>query len=269
MCYENGTCVDDIIVYRIEDAKFRVVINASNREKDIAWMRSHLSEDVELTDETMETAMIAVQGPNAVRIVESLADAAISSLQRFNSTFCKVCDVECFVARTGYTGEDGFEIISPAADAPRIWRALLEMDVVPCGLAARDVLRVEAGLPLYGHELSDSINPIESGLGWVVSKTKSFIGSVPINEMRSNGPNRKLVGVRMKSKIVPRENYAVFQDGAQVGTVSSGVFSPVLDCGIAFAFVDATHAGLNKPCQVEIRGKFHDAEIVSKRFLSA
>jgi aminomethyltransferase len=267
LCYENGTCVDDIIVYRISSDVFRMVINASNREKDIAWMQSHNSYDVSLTDETFETAMIAVQGPKAVDVVNSLADRDISHTPRFTAVNADVAGAPAFAARTGYTGEDGFELIVPADHAVEVWDALVERGVAPCGLASRDVLRVEAGLPLYGHELSDQISPIEAGLGWVVSKTKEFIGSAQINAIRSDGPKRKLVGVQMESKIVPREGYRVLREGPQIGTVSSGVFSPMLDRGIAFAFVDSGEATLDQPCEVEIRDKAHPAMVVSKRFM--
>ncbi|MCW5947341.1 MAG: glycine cleavage system aminomethyltransferase GcvT [Fimbriimonadales bacterium] len=267
LCYKNGTCVDDIIVYRISDTVFRMVINASNREKDIAWIQSHNSHSVSLTDETFETAMIAVQGPKAVGIVNSLADSDISETPRFSAVEATIAGSPAFAARTGYTGEDGFELIVPADHATEVWGALLDSGVAPCGLASRDVLRVEAGLPLYGHELSDQINPIEAGLGWVVSKTKRFIGSEPINSMRAAGPPRKLVGIKMSSKIVPREGYRVMRKGREIGTVSSGVFSPMLDCGIAFAFVESSEATLDQPCEVEVREKAHPARVVSKRFM--
>lgn len=267
LCYENGTCVDDIIVYRISNSVFRMVINASNREKDIAWMQSHNRYDVSLTDETFETAMVAVQGPKAVDIVNSLAERDISDTPRFTAVNADIAGAPAFAARTGYTGEDGFELILPSDHAIEVWDALVECGVAPCGLASRDVLRVEAGLPLYGHELSDQINPIEAGLGWVVSKTKEFIGSTPINAARSDGPTRKLVGVQMDSKIVPREGYRVLRNGHQIGTVSSGVFSPMLDRGIAFAFVNAGESALDQPCEVEIRDKPHPAMVVSKRFM--
>lgn len=267
LCYEDGTCVDDIIVYRVSHTVFRMVINAANREKDLDWMRSHNDFGVDVTEETFETAMIAVQGPNAVPIVSTMAEEDISSVPKFHATQVRVAGAKSFVARTGYTGEDGFELILSASHAEEVWNALLEKGIVPCGLAARDVLRVEAGLPLYGHELSDKTSPIEAGLGWVVSKTKSFIGSEAINRMRAEGPPRKLVGIKMASKIVPREGYAVLREGRRVGTVSSGVYSPTLDCGIAFAFVGKDDADLGLPCEVEVRGKAEPATVVSKRFL--
>lgn len=267
LCYPHGGVVDDIIVYRIRQDEFFVVINAANREKDIQWMQEHNSVGVAIEDETLASAMIAVQGPKAVETVARLASEPVADVPRFNSTTCAIAGVSAFLGRTGYTGEDGFEIIVAASDAPRVWRTLLTEGVVPCGLAARDVLRVEAGLPLYGHELSDQINPIEAGLGWVCKKDRPFIGSEPIAKMRAEGPARKLMGIRMQSRIVPREGYEVQRDGQKIGVVSSGVFSPMLDCGIAFAFLRADAAEENQPCEVLIRDKAHPALVVSKRFL--
>ncbi len=268
LCYENGTCVDDIIVYRVSNDVFRIVINAANREKDLEWMKSHNTFSVDISDETEKTAMIAVQGPNACDIVQELSSDELLTIQRFAAKNSVVSGCEVFIARTGYTGEDGFEIICSANDASNVWNSLLKKGVVPCGLASRDVLRVEAGLPLYGHELSDSINPIEAGLGWVVSKTKKFIGSEAINKVREEGVSRKLMGIRMSSKAVPREGYEVRVENESVGFISSGVFSPVLDCGIAFAFVKSKYAKENTKCSVMIREKPFDAEIVNKRFLA-
>lgn len=267
MCYENGTCVDDIIVYRIAADVFQVVINAANRDKDIAWMRAHMSGDVSFDDASDRTAMIAVQGPRAVEIVDILADEDITGVERFSAVKCTIAGHDVLACRTGYTGEDGFELILEAGFAEAVWDALAAAGVQPCGLASRDVLRVEAGLPLYGHELSDAINPIETGLGWVCAKNKSYIGSEAIERVRAEGPPRKLVGIRMESKIVPREGYEVRQNGERIGEVSSGVFSPILDSGIAFAFVDTDHATLDAPCSVVVRDKEMPATIVNKRFM--
>ncbi|MGI8922626.1 MAG: glycine cleavage system aminomethyltransferase GcvT [Fimbriimonadales bacterium] len=267
LCYPNGTCVDDIIVYKISDGVFRMVINASNREKDLEWMRSNNDKGVDITEETFATVMIAVQGPRAVDIVDRLCDEDVTETPKFSGTLRHIAGTEVFAARTGYTGEDGFELIAPAEFAEQLWDALLAAGVTSCGLAARDVLRVEAGLPLYGHELSDQINPIESGLGWVCGKEKTYIGSDEINRMRAHGPPRKLVGILMDSKMIPREDYPVMRDGAQIGTVSSGVFSPMLDAGIAFAFLGKEHAVLNQPCDVMVRDQPQPATVVSKRFL--
>jgi aminomethyltransferase len=254
-------------VYRIADGVFQVVINAANREKDIDWMKSHMSGDVSFEDASDWTVMIAVQGPRAVGIVDMLTEEDLTQVEKFSAVKCNIIGNEVLACRTGYTGEDGFELIVQAGFGEELWDALAAAGVQPCGLAARDVLRVEAGLPLYGHELSDQINPIETGLGWVCDKEKSYIGSEAINAMRAEGPPRKLVGIRMESKIVPREGYEVRQNGERIGEISSGVFSPVLDCGIAFAFVDKEHSALDQPCSVVIREKEMPATVVNKRFL--
>ncbi|MER3413887.1 MAG: glycine cleavage system protein T [Armatimonadota bacterium] len=269
LCYPHGGVVDDIIVYRIREDEFFVVINAVNREKDLEWMAEQNDGSVAIEDETFDSAMIAVQGPSAVESVQRLASAPVANVPRFHSTTCEVAGVSAFLGRTGYTGEDGFEIIVSADGASHVWRALLGEGVVPCGLAARDVLRVEAGLPLYGHELTDKINPIEAGLGWVCKKDRPFIGSEPIAKMRADGPPRKLMGIRMQSRIVPREGYKVLRDGQEIGVVSSGVFSPMLDCGIAFAFLRADAAAADQPCDVLIRDKTHPAIVVPKRFMQS
>lgn len=268
VCTESGTCIDDIIVYRISSELFRVVVNASNREKDLEWFHSHNDGGVEIRDETMQTGMIAVQGPDAVSKLQSLTAEPLSNVHRFHAIVCDVAGVPVFAARTGYTGEDGFELVVSAKDAQMVWQALYDAGVTPCGLASRDVLRVEAGLPLYGNELSDRINPIEAGLGWVCSKSKPYFGSVAIQKMREEGPPQKLVGIRMEEKLIPRKDCRVVRGDRFIGTMSSGVFSPLLDCGIGFAFVGSADVEMDGDCAVLIREKAHAAQMVNKRFLS-
>lgn len=265
---DKGGCVDDIIVYKITNSVFRMVVNASNHEKDVNWMKSHNSFGVEMTDETERTSMIAVQGPSAVSILAGLAEdpKTLTDQPMFGTIDMKIAGVQCFGARSGYTGEDGYELICANADAPALWDALLKAGVKACGLASRDALRVEAGLPLYGHELGDDINPISAGLGWVISKTKPFIGSEPINEARANGTARKLQGVKLDSKRLTFPGMKVYVEGREVGETSSGVYSPVLDAGIAFAFIDS-EIKLDTPCEIDVRGKMEPATIVSKRFV--
>ena len=178
---DHGGVVDDIIVYRISDGVYRMVVNASNHEKDVHWLMSHNTMGVEIADDTRETAMIAVQGPKAVDILTQIADdkEILADQPAFGLVYGRIAGVDCFAARSGYTGEDGYEIICEARFAMSLWTALLSCDVVPCGLGSRDTLRVEAGLPLYGHELTDSHNPISTGLGWVVSKTKHSSAALP------------------------------------------------------------------------------------------
>ena len=262
-----GGCVDDIIVYRISDTEYRMVVNASNHEKDVAWLKSHNDEGVSISDYTDATAMIAVQGPTAVGILAGLSDAAdaIRNAVMFGVVECKIAGVECFAARSGYTGEDGYELICSAEAAPSLWDSLLQAGVAACGLGSRDTLRVEAGLPLYGHELEENLNPIAAGLGWVVSKTKSFIGSGPINDARANGTPKKLQGVQLESKRLITPGMKVFVNGAEVGEVSSGVVSPLLDRGVAFAFIDSSIA-IGTPCTIEVRGKHEVGVVANKRF---
>lgn len=264
---EQGGCVDDIIVYRISPDEFRMVVNASNHTKDVAWLKTHNQEGVEITDHTDETAMIAVQGPRAVEILRGLSDVndALETAGAFGVVECNMAGGPCFAARSGYTGEDGYELICEAAGAPSLWQSLLDAGVAACGLGARDTLRVEAGLPLYGHELNEDLSPIAAGLGWVISKTKPFIGSGPINDARANGVPRKLLGVRLDSKRLITPGMKVFVDGNEAGEVSSGVVSPLLDCGIALAFVDAA-VKLGTPCTIDVRGKREPGTIVNKRF---
>ncbi|MBV6458956.1 MAG: Aminomethyltransferase [Fimbriimonadaceae bacterium] len=265
---DNGGCVDDIIVYRIHDTEFRMVVNAANHAKDVAWIKSQNRFGVDIEDYTDRTAMIAVQGPTAAQLLESISSdsESMAAAPLFGVVNTVIAGIPCFAARSGYTGEDGFELICSAEHAEHLWEALAKVGVVPCGLGSRDTLRVEAGLPLYGHELGDDLSPIAAGLGWVISKTKSFIGSEPINKARAEGTPKKLQGVRLDAKRLTAPEMGIFVEGQEVGAITSGVVSPTLDCGIAFAFVDAS-IPLNTPCEVQIRGKGEPATIVSKRFL--
>ena len=264
---DKGGCVDDIIVYRVLEDRFSMVVNAANHEKDVAWLKSQNKFNVDLSDQTDQTAMIAVQGPSAVGLLaqHSDADQALHNAPAFGVVRCHVGDIDCVACRSGYTGEDGYELVCKAADAEALWNQLLEMGVKPCGLASRDALRVEAGLPLYGHELGDDINPIAAGLGWVIGKTKAFIGSDPINVARKDGTKQKLQGVRLDSKRLLTPEMKVFVGDREVGAITSGVYSTILEASIGFAFIDSDIA-LDTPCEVDIRGKRETGKIVSKRF---
>lgn len=263
----SGGCVDDIIVYRFSENHFYMVVNASNHAKDVAWLHEQNAFGVEISDLTEATAMIAVQGPAARGIIASISDqpSVIESSVIFGVNHLKIGGVECFAPCSGYTGEDGFELICTDADAVTLWDALLAAGVVACGLGSRDTLRVEAGLPLYGHELEEDMSPIAAGLGWVISKTKEFNGSKFINEAREKGTESKLQGVRLGSKRLLTPGMKVFVGSEEVGEVSSGVVSPMLDTGIAFAFL-RSDVKLGTECFVEIRGKMEPATVVSKRF---
>lgn len=264
---KDGGCVDDIIVYRISSHEFRMVVNAANHAKDVAWMTAENMYGVEIEDHTVATAMIAVQGPKAVEVLAALSDnpEAIKAAAMFGIVDCRIAGVPCFAPRSGYTGEDGFELICSGEDAERLWAALLDAGVAPCGLASRDILRVEAGLPLYGHELSDTINPVSVGLGWVISKTKAFNSSAAFNDARANGTPQKLQGIRLESRRVAEPDAEVFAGDRKVGTVTSGVFSPLLNTGIAFAFLDS-EIKPDTQVAIEIRGKREAGVVVNKRF---
>lgn len=263
----TGGVVDDIIVYNLRDGQFAMVVNAANHEKDVAWLKSQNTFGVEMTDITTETAMIAVQGPRATALLaeHSTHEEEMLNAPTFGIVETQIGDVLCFCARSGYTGEDGWELICQKEDAPALWQILLDLGVVPCGLGSRDVLRVEAGLPLYGHELSDELSPIAAALGWVIGKEKAFIGSDAIRKAQAEGLPHKLVGVKLEGKRLMEIGAKVQVSGNVVGEVTSAVYSPLLECGIAFALVEKAVA-LNTACEVEIRGNWVPGTIVGKRF---
>jgi len=265
---DAGGTVDDIIVYKISDDEYRMVVNAANHEKDWEWLNAHNDEGLTITDHTDETAMIAVQGPNAVEILADMFPASAEALRAapaFGVVRLPFSGVECFAARSGYTGEDGYELILDADKAGELWDALKANGVTPCGLGSRDTLRVEAGLPLYGHELTDELSPIAAGLGWVIDKSRTFIGSEIIEAARVAGTPRRVLGVRLESKRLITPGMKVFVGDREVGEVSSGVVSPLLECGIAFAFIDRD-IKMETPATIEVRGKHEPATIVNKRF---
>jgi aminomethyltransferase len=264
----QGGVVDDVIVYRESAEVFHMVVNAANHRKDLAHLAAENRFGVTIEDNTFATAMIAVQGPSAVEILARLSTdpEAFRQAPTFGLIRAAVADVGVIAARSGYTGEDGYELVCAADHAAKLWQALVAAGVKPCGLAARDTLRVEAGLPLYGHELNEDLSPLAAGLGWVISKTKEFLGSGPIQRARAEGTPRKLLGVRLPAKRLIPAGAQVRVDGKAVGEVTSGVVSVVLECGIGFAFVDSAL----KPgtaCEVMIRDKPEAAILVGKRFL--
>ena len=264
---DRGGCVDDLIVYCVEESRYRLIVNAANHEKDVAWLRAHLPASLNLQDQTLQTGLIAVQGPAAVATLARLCSQpqALAEAPNFGCVEADFAGVPCFAARSGYTGEDGCELICPAQRAPVLWRALLAQGVAPCGLGARDVLRVEAGLPLYGHELADDLSPIAAGLGWVVGKTKDFIGAGPIRRAQQEGTEQKLLGIKLESKRLLAPGMPVFIQSEQKGEITSGVFSPLLDTSIAMAFLDPG-VQTGTPCEVDVRGKREPGIVANKRF---
>jgi aminomethyltransferase len=266
MLNESGGVLDDLIVYFVEDGWFRVVLNAGTRDKDLAWMRPYAGEFQVDMSERNDLAMLAIQGPHAREHVAQLLTPegaeASCALQAFTGQAIE----GWFIARTGYTGEDGFEVMLPASDAVRIWRALEARGVVPCGLGARDTLRVEAGLCLYGNDMDERTHPYESGLGWTVALepvSRQFIGRGALEELHRRGSPRQLVGLLLESRGVLRAHQAV-QSANGEGEVTSGTFSPTLERSIGLARVPA---GSPPRVQVELRGKLLDARIVKPPFV--
>lgn len=266
---DNGHIIDDLIVYHTGDLEYLIIANASNREADFAWLSQHAPEDVELVDESERTGLIALQGPQALDIIGELAPRSWEPPARFNISEC-ILDgkVPCLIARTGYTGEDGVEIVCSARDAASVWRLLLSFpQVVPCGLGARDTLRLEMGYSLYGSDMDRSNDPISAGLGWVVPREKTgFHGAEAVASVRAAGLSTKLVHLIVPGAI-PRHGYPVLHADAEVGKVASGGYSPTLETGIATAYVPVELAAPGTVLQVTVRKKVVPAEVVKAPFV--
>jgi len=285
MCNERWGIVDDVIVMRgNRDNHFIIVVNASTREKDVAWMHEHAGSDVEVTDISDEIALIAVQGPHAADILEPLArmDEGAPGLRELRPFFATglslagVTDAERQrISRTGYTGEDGFEVYSRPDDAEHVWTALAAegsgAGLVPAGLAARDTLRLEAGMPLYGNELGPDVTPFEAGLGRVVKfdKPGDFVGRQALSARASSGPRQHLAGLTIDSRRIARHGYPVLADGEAIGTVTSGAPSPTLGVPIAMAYLSSPAASLaGAVLTVGIRGEAVPAHLTDLPFYS-
>ena len=260
-------CVDDLIAYRIGKEEYRLVANAVNHRQDVEWIHAENKHGVVIEDLTATTAMIAIQGPMAAKFTATMADDpdALLRLPSMHTLDLALAGIPCSVARSGYTGEDGFEITCKADVAEGLWARVRDAGAEACGLAARDILRVEAGLPLYGHELGPNLNPLAAGVGWAISQRKTFNGSEAINQAREEGLPQKLVGIVLDGKRVAEPGAAVYAAGRSIGSVTSGVFSPLLGHGIALAFVDSGHAPGDR-VEVEIRGKREAGALASRRF---
>ena len=273
-CNQDGGIVDDLIVYRREDGDFLVVCNAANRSAVVEQLTSLLARGdfgASLDDRSDRVALIAPQGPNAAALVGELTELALDAIGNYRSAPGTVAGVECLVARTGYTGEDGFELFCDARRAPELWDALTAAGerhgARPCGLGARDTLRLEAGMPLYGNELGRDTNPFEVNLGRVVKLDKGdFIGRAALQAVQQAGPARKLIGLQMVDNAIPRAGYEVRADGTAVGHVTSGTLSPTLGTKIAMALVPAELAGIGNAFEVVVRQRPYRAEQVKLPF---
>jgi aminomethyltransferase len=275
MCKPTGGIVDDLIVYKINDEKYWVVYNSSTREKDFKWLKKNSKDfNVELKDVSDQVAMIAVQGPKAEEIMQKNTEQDLSKVGRFNIAELKVSGYEVMAARTGYTGEDGFEIFAPDTSyedpdkALKIWNDLIKAGAVPCGLGSRDSLRLEAGLWLYGNDIDESINPLEAGLRWTVKLKKPgyFIGQRAIQKMKDEGPKKRLIGLKMEERGIPRHGYPVLNsEHEEIGVVTSGGLSPTLGYGIAMAFVPNEYRKRGTELYIQIRKRPVKGKVVKHR----
>jgi aminomethyltransferase len=272
VCDRDGGILDDVIVYRLNTNEILVVFNAANRVSDITWFaeqRDCVGWNVDLVDRTFETALIGVQGPEAQSVLQPLCPAmSLEALAGYAFVKTDVLGASALVSRTGYTGEDGFEVMVDADVAARVWTRLSESGAVPCGLGARDTLRTEAGFALYGHDIDRSTNPYEARLGWVVSLGKpSFIGQQALSRVKTEGPRRRLVGLRVAAGGVPRPGLPILDHGPQVGIVTSGTFSPTLKDNIAMGYVPVECSAIGTHLQVELRGNVLAGEVVKLPFV--
>jgi len=278
ICNENGGIKDDFVLSRLEREKFLMVYNAANRKKSYEWLIQHSrSFKIEVEDASDRIGMFAVQGPKAQETLQKIADSDLTKIERFKCGWTKLDEVKVFLSRTGYTGEDGFEIfvwntpLSNSANAERVWKAILEagnsFGIEPCGLGARDTLRLEAGMCLYGNDIDEDTTPLEARISFAVKlKKEAFIGKDALQKQKTEGARRKRVGLRMLGKSIPRPNCEVWKSGQMVGRITSGTFSPVLKCGIAMAYVPTEHAVENSPMMVKIRDKLAEAKVVKFPF---
>jgi len=267
---EQGTFVDDCLVYRFAD-KLMLVVNAANLAKDWEHVVSHKGgANVRLRNISDEVGLIAVQGPRAEATLAGLTRLPVATIPYYGFTEGDVAGVQCFVSRTGYTGEDGFELYCRAAHATTLWDALLARQVVPCGLAARDTLRLEAGLPLYGNDIDDTVTPYEAGLGFIVKLEKgaSFVGQQALKRQKLDGIKRRLVGFRvLEEKAVARHGYPVFHEGAEVDVVRSGTVPPTVGTAIGTTYLPVAHARAGTRFEIGIRGRRVAAEAVKLPFV--
>lgn len=274
MCYENGGTVDDLLIYKLAENDYLLVVNASNIEKDFDWLQQHVEEGVSLNNISEGMAQLALQGPLAEQVLQKLVDGTnLSEIGFFKfQQDVKIAGKKALVSRTGYTGEDGFEIYCNSEDVVDLWNSILETGkedgVLPCGLGSRDTLRFEATLALYGQELSPEISPLEAGIGFAVklNKEEDFIGKSVLKEQKENGVPRKLVGLEMIDRGIPRHGYAVFSGEKTIGEVTTGTQSPTLKKNIGLALVDKEFGVLDTELDVEIRGKKVKAKVVPTPF---
>jgi aminomethyltransferase len=270
MCMPDGGTIDDLIVYRLDDARYMLCVNASNIAADREWLLELGAQDAGFRDLSEETGLVAVQGPQAETILQGLSRAPLAAMRRFAVAQAEVAGARCIVARTGYTGEDGFELFTAATAAEALFSAILEAGapagMMPCGLGARDTLRMEAGLPLYGHELDRATSPLEAGLDTFVKLGREFVGAAALDAQQRDGLKRRLVGIRTEDgRSVARQGYKLFVGAREVGVMTSGTFAPSFNRPLGMAYVAAA-AGAPDSVEVEIRNRRVSAAVMELPF---
>lgn len=270
MCNERGGVVDDLIVYKKADDRYLIVVNAANKDKDFDWMLAHQIGSVEFSDISDSVAQLALQGPKAEEILRKLVSPDDIPEKYYTCKFDRVIEgIKCIISRTGYTGENGFELYMATGDAVKMWKTLLvtgkDEGLLPCGLGARDTLRLEASMPLYGHEMNDEITPREAGLGFFVKMQKDdFIGKAALEA--KGKPQRKRVGLKVTGRGIVREEQAVYYNGEKIGETSSGTFCPYLNHAVAMAILPLEAAESGTRVEVDVRGRRVAAEVVKLPF---
>jgi aminomethyltransferase len=271
LCYENGTVVDDLIVSRLKDDDYLLVVNASNIDKDFQWLKSQLRGDVVLTNASDDWVLLAIQGPQAPSVVSTLFGPRCLDVKYYHFIQDQYQNQKVSVSRTGYTGEDGFEVFVPASLGVAAWQEILRagqgFGIQPIGLAARDTLRLEAAFPLYGHEINDQTLALEAGLGWVVKFDKGdFIGKAALQAAQQAGLKRKLVGFEMVDSAIARDGFAIYDNDQKIGHVTSGTFAPSLKKSIGLALIETNSASVDRTIFLEIRGQKKKAKTVKTPF---
>ena len=273
LCLPNGNVIDDLLIYRLAEQHYMLVVNAGNIVSDFAWIQGQAShfQDVMVSDQSETTGLLALQGPLAEEILQLLTEIDLKSIRYYYSMAGLIAGINSIVSRTGYTGEDGFEIYCSPADIVKLWQDILAVGrprgLLPTGLGARDTLRLEAGYCLYGHELNEQTNPLEARLDWTVKFNHGmFIGHDALLKVKEQGPERLLVGIKLLDRGVPRSGYALYEQDQQIGSLTSGAPGPTIHKNIGMGYVKAAYATVGRQVQVDIRGKRVRAHIVALPF---
>lgn len=272
LCLPSGNVIDDLLIYHLAENQYMLVVNAGNIEKDFAWVKSQAeSFDVQLENQSDTTSLLALQGPLAQEILQPLTEVNLADIRYYHFVQGMVDGVNCIISRTGYTGEDGFELYCPPTDVVKLWIDLLAAGqpagLIPAGLGARDTLRLESGFCLYEHELDEKTNPLEARLGWTVKLDKGdFIGRAALQQAKEQGLQKKLVGVELLDRGVPRGGYAIYDGDQQIGYLTSGAPGLTVNKNIAMGYVDVPHAVVDQPIQIDIRGRHLAARIIPLPF---